>query len=89
MSVTDREQVAGISFYSMKFYAMVNGEKRTIMYNSVVDQTGGSINVTGNLGRIAAPPLRAKKKEPITVPTMAYGLSALRLCVWLFDNCCM
>lgn len=37
----------------MKFYAMVNGEKRTNMYNSAVDQTGGSINVTGNLGRIA------------------------------------
>jgi len=31
---------------------MVNGEKRIIMYNSAVDQTGGSINVTGNLGRI-------------------------------------
>lgn len=53
LSVIDQEQFADISFYSMKFYAMTNGEKRTIMHNSVVDQTGGSINVTGNLGRIA------------------------------------
>ena len=53
LSVIDQEQFADISFYSMKFYAMVNGEKRTIMHNSVVDQTGGSINVAGNLGRIA------------------------------------
>lgn len=53
LSVTDQEQFADISFYSMKFYAIANGEKRTIMHNSVVDQTGGSINVTGNLGRIA------------------------------------
>ena len=36
----------------MKFYTMANGEERTIMHNSVVDQTGGSINVTGDLGRM-------------------------------------
>lgn len=53
LSVIDQEQFTDISFYSMKFYAMANGEKRTIMHNSVVDQTGGSINVAGNLGRIA------------------------------------
>ena len=53
LSVIDQEQFTDISFYSMKFYAMANGAKRTIMHNSVVDQTGGSINVTGNLGRIA------------------------------------
>jgi len=53
LSIIDQEQFTDISFYSMKFYAMANGEKRTIMHNSVVDQTGGSINVTGNLGRIA------------------------------------
>lgn len=35
LSVIDQEQFADISFYSMKFYAMTNGEKRTIMHNSV------------------------------------------------------
>ena len=28
-----------------------------------------------------------KRKEPITRVPVGYGLSALRLCVWLFDNC--
>ncbi len=28
-----------------------------------------------------------KRKEPIIRVPVSYGLSALRLCVWLFDNC--
>ena len=28
-----------------------------------------------------------KRKEPINRGPVGYGLSALRLCVWLFDNC--
>ncbi len=27
-----------------------------------------------------------KRKEPINRVPVGYGLSALRLCVWLFDN---
>ena len=30
-----------------------------------------------------------KRKEPINRMPVGCGLSALRLCVWLFDNCCM
>ena len=30
-----------------------------------------------------------KRKEPINRVPIGYGLSALRLCVWLFDNCRM
>ena len=30
-----------------------------------------------------------KRKEPINRVPVGYGLSALRLCVWLFDNCRM
>ena len=28
-----------------------------------------------------------QKKEPINRVPLGYGLSALHLCVWLFDNC--
>ena len=28
-----------------------------------------------------------KRKEPINRVPLGYGLSALHLCVWLFDNC--
>ena len=30
-----------------------------------------------------------KRKEPINRVPVGYGLSALRLCVWLLDNCCI
>ena len=53
LSIIDQEQFADIASYSVKFYTMANGEERTIMHNSVVDQTGGSIIVTGDLGRMA------------------------------------
>jgi len=52
LAIIDQEQFADIASYSVKFYTMANGEERTIMHNSVVDQTGGSINVTGDLGRM-------------------------------------
>lgn len=53
LAIIDQEQFADIASYSVKFYTMVNGEERTIMHNSVVDQTGGSINVPGDLGRMS------------------------------------
>ena len=53
LAIIDQEQFADIASYSVKFYTMVNGEERTIMHNSVVDETGGSIIVTGDLGRMA------------------------------------
>ena len=37
----------------MKFYTITNGETRTIMHNSVVDQTGSTIKVVGDLGKMS------------------------------------
>lgn len=50
LKVTDDEYFSDITSYSVKFYTMTNGETRTIMHNSVVDQTGSTINVAGDLG---------------------------------------
>ena len=53
LKVTDDEYFADITSYSVKFYTMTNGETRTIMHNSVIDQTGSTINVTGDLGKMS------------------------------------
>lgn len=53
LKVTDDEHFADITSYSVKFYTMTNGETRTIMHNSVVDQTGSTINVAGDLGKMS------------------------------------
>ena len=39
-----------ITSYSATFYTMEDGVQRTLMSNSVVDQTGGTIHVEGDLG---------------------------------------
>lgn len=53
LKVTDDECFADITSYSVKFYTMTNGETRTIMHNSVVDQTGSTINIASNLGKMS------------------------------------
>lgn len=42
-----------IASYSAEFYIMKDGEKRTVLSSSVVDMTGGSVDVSGDLGKIS------------------------------------
>lgn len=53
LKVTDDEYFTDITSYSVKFYTITNGETRTIMHNSVVDQTGSTIKVVGDLGKMS------------------------------------
>lgn len=53
LEVFNEELCTDIVSYSTAFYTMNNGEKNTILYNSVVDQTDGSVNVAGDLGRMS------------------------------------
>ena len=43
-----------IVFYTAKFYQIKDGEKRTILFNGVEDMTGGTLDIEGDLGRIAS-----------------------------------
>lgn len=52
LEVIADEYFSDIASYSTTFYTLTNGEERTIMSNSVVDQTGGSINISGDLGKM-------------------------------------
>ncbi|MBR2894976.1 MAG: hypothetical protein IKC03_04885 [Oscillospiraceae bacterium] len=42
-----------VASYSATFYTKKDGVQRTLMSNSVVDQTGGTIHVEGDLGIIS------------------------------------
>lgn len=44
---------ADITSYSTTFYTMSGSEKDIILSNSVVDMTGGMVNVSGDLGQIS------------------------------------
>lgn len=53
LNVTDEGALGNIASYSATFYTMIDGEKHIIMSNSVVDQTGGKISISGDLGEIS------------------------------------
>ena len=41
------------TLYSTTFYTISGSEKNVILSNSVVDTTGGTVNVSGDLGQIS------------------------------------
>ena len=48
------EAFSDIVFYSAKYYQIKDGEKRTVLFNGVEDMTGGTLDIEGDLGRIAS-----------------------------------
>lgn len=53
INIIKTELFDGVAAYSATFYTLRNGEQRTLMSNSVVDHTGGSIHIEEDLGRIS------------------------------------
>lgn len=53
LSVIKTDLFDGVAAYSATFYAMEDGAQRTLMSNSVIDYTGGSIHIEEDLGRIS------------------------------------
>ena len=53
LEVTHSELFKDVASYSTTFYTLINEERRTILTNSVIDQTSGSVDVNGDLGSIS------------------------------------
>lgn len=51
LHITQSGVLNEIASYSTTFYTIIDGERRTILSNSVIDQTGSAINVEGDLGK--------------------------------------
>ena len=51
LKILREDLFSDVTSYTCNFYTIVNGEKRTILSNSTVDMTGGTLNVNGDLGR--------------------------------------
>ena len=51
LKILQEDLFSDVTSYTCSFYTIVNGEKRTILSNSTVDMTGGTLNVNGDLGR--------------------------------------
>lgn len=62
LNIIDDEYFSDVASYSVTFYTLKNGEERTIMSNSVVDQTNSSVNVAGDLGKMSGKDLLIESK---------------------------
>lgn len=51
LEITQSGVFEAVSSYSTTFYTLIDGEQRTLLSSRVIDQTGGSVNVGGDLGK--------------------------------------
>ena len=52
LEIVQPEPFADVASYSTTFYTMKNGERNVIMSNSIIDKTGGTVNINGDFGRV-------------------------------------
>lgn len=63
-----------VSSYSTTFYTLTDGEKRVILSNSVIDQTGGSVDIGCDLGKASG--------KGILAPSKAENIDELTEILW-------
>lgn len=51
LKILQEDLFSDVTAYTYSYYTITNGERRTILSNSTVDMTGGTLNVNGDLGR--------------------------------------
>lgn len=51
LKVLQEDLFSDITSFTCSFYTITNSDKRTILSNSTVDMTGGTIYINGDLGR--------------------------------------
>ncbi len=54
-----------VGSFSTAFYTVRNEEKHIILSNSVIDQTGSEVNISGDLGKIAGSDIIGREIESI------------------------
>ena len=51
LKVLQEDLFAEVTSYTCSYYIITNGGRRTILSNSTVDMTGGTLSVNGDMGR--------------------------------------
>ena len=51
LKILQEDLFSDVTAYTCSYYTITNGERRTILSNSTVDMTGGTLSVNGDLGR--------------------------------------
>lgn len=51
LKILQEDLFSDVTAYTCSYYTITTGERRTILSNSTVDMTGGTLSVNGDLGR--------------------------------------
>ena len=51
LKILQEDLFSDVTAYTCSYYTITNGERRTILSNSTVDMSGGTLSVNGDLGR--------------------------------------
>ena len=51
LKILQEDLFSDVTAYTCSYYTITNGERRTVLSNSTVDMTGGTLNLNGDLGR--------------------------------------
>ena len=62
LKILQEDLFSDVTAYTCSYYTITNGERRTILSNSTVDMTGGTLNVNGDLGRASGNGILIGKK---------------------------
>lgn len=65
LETVQSELFADVVSFSTTFYTMRNEEKHIILSNSVIDQTGGTVNINGSLGKATGTEIIGREVEDI------------------------
>ena len=49
----EQKNFAGVAAYTGTFYVLSGGEKSPLLSNSIVDETGGTIDISGKTGKVS------------------------------------
>ena len=62
LKILQEDLFTDVTSYTCSYYTITNGERRTILSNSTVDMTGGTLSVNGDLGRASGNGILIGKK---------------------------
>ena len=65
LEIVQSDLFADVVSFSTTFYTMRNEEKHIILSNSVIDQTGGTVNINGSLGKASGTEIIGREVEDI------------------------
>ncbi len=78
LQVNSEEFFDGVTSYSTTFYILKDGKKKTVMSNSLIDQTGGKVKLDGDyLGKISGTDVITENKTEKLINNLYFEIKTV------------